>query len=529
MTSFQPWSGAFGSLAMIWATAHTTQFAQPGTWAYLANGTGAGTGAGLLSQGGSYVTLQNFATGDFSIVIEKMSRDHSPCCRPGLPPFFAGPETATFQLAGAPAKAASLQLWRTHWSFGAPGDKTTEFVNLGAVPVVNGAVTLAIDVDSLYTLTTLTTGAKGGFPASPPAAVFPAAHADDFDACKPGAEAPYFSDQNGAFECVASADAGRGVVMRQQTPLKPIAWGGDIRPHSLLGSRDLTDVSLSIDVKLTDGNGSALVGARLAGTTNSVGIVWAVNASGAWNLTGSIQAVQGVLPPYATGTLAGGFAAGAWHTVRMDVNGSVLNLWVDGAPAAAAVPVKWAGASGHTAIGTVEYAHFTEFDNVALYSTQVACGTAAPAAGDALAAVSCASEVGPRPGGQLVFVPAAPAACPYGSPCAGATGAFALASNPSLCLSAAGGAADATWPVTLAACAAGDAAQAFTQDYVMLYQSSIVHAASGRKLCTTTVDVGAPAVAAKNTFGLFCGNFVYVGDEQEIVSINDGSVCVGTL
>jgi hypothetical protein len=126
-------------------------------------------------------------------------------------------------------------------------------------------------------------------------------------------------------------------------------------------------------------------------------------------------------------------------------------------------------------------------------------------------------------------VPAAPAACPYGSRCAGATGAFALASTPRLCLSAAGGAADATWPVTLAACAAGDAAQAFTQDYVMLYQSSIVHAASGRKLCTTTVDVGAPAVAAKNTFGLFCGNFVYVGDEQEIVSINDGSVCVGTL
>ena len=220
MTSVQPWSGAFGSLAMIWATAHTTQFSQPG-WAYLRNGTGPGTGAGLLTQGGSYVTLENLQTGDFSIVIEKMSRDHSPCCRPGLPAFFAGPETATFTLVGAPAKAASLNLWRTHWSFGAPGDATSEFINMGPVPVTAGTVTIAIDVDSLYTLTTLSTGVKGGFPASPPQALFPGAHADDFDACAPGAEAPYFSDQNGAFECVASADPGRGIVMRQQTPLKP--------------------------------------------------------------------------------------------------------------------------------------------------------------------------------------------------------------------------------------------------------------------------------------------------------------------
>jgi len=80
MTAFQPWSGSYGSLAMIWASAHTTQFSQPYTWSYLHNGTGTGTGSGLLSQGGSYVTLENFQTGDFSIVVEKMSRDHSPCC-----------------------------------------------------------------------------------------------------------------------------------------------------------------------------------------------------------------------------------------------------------------------------------------------------------------------------------------------------------------------------------------------------------------------------------------------------------------
>lgn len=47
-TAFQPWSGSFGALSMVWATAHTTQFATPGAYSYLANGTGAGTGSGLL-------------------------------------------------------------------------------------------------------------------------------------------------------------------------------------------------------------------------------------------------------------------------------------------------------------------------------------------------------------------------------------------------------------------------------------------------------------------------------------------------
>ena len=98
---------------------------------------------------------------------------------------------ATFTLVGAPAKAQSLQVWRTHWSFGAPGDETSEFINVGTIPVVDGTVSLELDVDSIYTLTTLTTGNKGSFPAPPPAAVFPPAHVDDFDACKTSAEPPY--------------------------------------------------------------------------------------------------------------------------------------------------------------------------------------------------------------------------------------------------------------------------------------------------------------------------------------------------
>jgi galactosylceramidase len=255
MTAFQPWGGAFGSLAMLWATAHTTQFTTPGAFSYLFNGTGPGTGSGLLARGGSYVTLEDFSTGDFTIVVEKMSLDHSPCCRPSLANFSVAAENATFTLVGAPARAASLFLWRTHWSFGAPGDATSEFERQPALPVVGGRVTLLVEPDSVYTLTTLPGGEKGSFPPPPPPAGFPAAFADDFEA----------SDQNGVFECQPrdAADPAHGVVMRQMVPLVPIAWGGDTRPHTLIGSRDLVNTSFSIDVRLMGANGSVTLGARL--------------------------------------------------------------------------------------------------------------------------------------------------------------------------------------------------------------------------------------------------------------------------
>lgn len=334
------------------------------------------------------------------------------------------------------------------------------------------------------------------------------------------------SDQNGAFECTATGDATHGTVMRQMVPLKPIAWGGDIRPHSLLGSRDMFDVSFNIDVRLTDLNGSASVGARLAGTTNTQGLWWTVNATGGWNITSGMQQLQSP-PAISWGQLPGGFGVNTWHTIRLDVNGSTSNVWVDGAPVVQNGDASFAGASGHTGIGTVLYASYTEFDNVALYSTQKSC-TATPSAGSAIVAVPCASEIGKRPGGQLVFTPLNQSTCPYGSPCAGGVGTFAVASNPGLCFSVSGAAASNAWPIVLATCNSTDSAQIFKQNYQMLYTSSITHVASGRTVATNTVDISSPAVAALNTKTLFQGQFVFVGDEAEIVSINDGSICLGT-
>ena len=93
---------------------------------------------------------------------------------------------ALFPRVRTPRRAADL-----------PGDKTSEFVNMGTVPVVNDRFTLAITVDSMYTLTTLKTLNKGTF-ATPPAPVyFPSAWTDNFDACPLSSEPAFFADQNG--------------------------------------------------------------------------------------------------------------------------------------------------------------------------------------------------------------------------------------------------------------------------------------------------------------------------------------------
>jgi hypothetical protein len=260
-------------------------------------------------------------------------------------------------------------------------------------------------------------------------------------------------------------------------------------------------------------------------TGDYYGALFSFDEAGAWNLTASTAGVQGGVTE-ASGALSSALGVGAWHRFRVDVNGSRAWVWVDGAPVAGAqgVDVTFAGASGFNAVGTVQFGHFTEFDNVALFSTATACSAAPPAAGMAVKAVPCASEAGPRAGARFVFEPLTPGECALGSPCNGARGAFALAADRSLCVAVqkAGG---GEWPLALAPCARGDPAQVFRQQYSQLYDSKIVHVDSQRFVALPAPDVGAPAVVRASNAS---GTFVFVGDEGEIVSINEYSVCLGT-
>ena len=310
-------------------------------------------------------------------------------------------------------------------------------------------------------------------------------------------------------------------------PKLPIAWGGDSRPHTIIGSRDLRDVSFLIDVRLTNANGSVMIGARMGGIPTSTpygdyyGALFSFDVDGSWNLTASTTTVQSSGAALASGQLPHALGVGGWHRFRLDVNGSSANVWVDGTLSIQNVPVAFAGASGFVTMGTVQFGHFTDFDNLELYSTQKLCSpTKAPSAGDRVVAISCSSEVGSSLGGRFDFFPQDPQSCPLGSPCANSSGTFALASDHSLCLAVGGENA-----LVLATCASGAPSQIFTQEYSQLYKSSLLHKASGMTVMLITQDIGSQAYVSKNASKT---EFVYLGDEQEIVSINVFSVCLGT-
>lgn len=496
LTALQPWSGAYGTQTvagwsagpMVWATAHTTQFTRALSWSYLAianvTAPDSPSGAGLLPNGGSYVTLKDFATGDFTIVIEKMSHNFSSCVRPNLDPFTTLPEVVTFTLKGGLTTATTLRVFRSHWAFADSDEPTEEFIEQASIPVVGGVFSVNVTVDSMYTLTTLPAGVgvKGAPAAPPPSAspssIFPAWHFESFDSCNSSSEANFFSDQSGAFECTSAGGARSGMSLRSVTPVIPIGWGGDVRPHTLLGHRDTVNVSLTADFLLEDANATALIGVRCSKLISTSGLILSFNTT-AWALWGEIG-LKG--RPQASGAFSAPHAPGSWHTARVDVNGSSLRVWLDGTTLTPTpISVGGAGYGGHALFGAGDFGEFVQFDNVGLASTFTACpasGSAQPSAGSLLQVTQCSSEVGLQPGSAFDY-----------SAARGGVGAISLKGS-SLCIETsapADSAPSAPWPVSLVACDATAAGQAWQWVFDAVCpqnkrDSRIVNPASGRCL-----------------------------------------------
>lgn len=367
-----PTSGHYELIGRMWVTAHTTQFTSPdGNWHYLANR----TGAGYLTSGGTYVTLRNGATGDWTLVIEKQATD------PGRPP---APETATFQLDAALAGAASeLRVWRSTVSAAAPDNDTSAyFLSEAPIPLGGGATsfTLTINVGDVITVTTLTTGAKGVFAAPPPPATpFPTSYNDSFETCVVGQEADYFTSQNGAFQCARSADGSGNVVMVQMAASWPIQWRPDEqRPHTVGGSALWADTAASVRIRLNASADAALVAVRcwVQGDLPNAGPIssemW---MSGAWLRLDGAAGAWSVFPSYAnatnnyarvaSGTTPGGpLAPGTWHAVHLAVAGGALSATLDGAPLFSGLSAAFAPATGYVGFGTGDYGQAVEFDDL---------------------------------------------------------------------------------------------------------------------------------------------------------------------
>lgn len=258
MMASTPWSGNYFVDATIWMHAHWTQVTEPG-WRILGvEGGGSGYVDGKGPANGTYVTIVSPDSSDFSVVIERL-----PCLTGSLP--------VTLTLANLGAAATKpLSLWVT--------TETGWFQkDVQELTVKDGAVTMELLPQGIYSLTTVQTVKHGTFTdvPVPPAAPFALPYTDDFDSYANDTLPRFLSDQGGSFSVIK--DGGSGGVLRQmvstqaiptityfpwtflrgclgaQAPIDPAqnSWVANQEPITLVGDGSWIDITVTAMAKLS--------------------------------------------------------------------------------------------------------------------------------------------------------------------------------------------------------------------------------------------------------------------------------------
>jgi|SRR5579862_693612 len=305
MYANSPWSGHYTVQGAIWATAHTTQFAQPG-WQYL------DSASGYLPEKGSYVSLRSADAKDWSVVLETIDARRA--------------QRIVFKLAGG-LGGKRVHIWETNLF--------RTFEHVADCDVVNGVFEYTFDPDSLYSLTT-TVGQGKGTAEPPPAKGFPLPYAEDFEETAMGRTPKYLADQDGAFE--VKPCAGRpGRCLEQVIVEKPIAWGPLPDPFTLAGDENWSDYTVSTEVRFLSDSPATIMGRIDSSDVFQddkarwpSGYVLRVYPTGAWELISSA-----FKQPVAT------FAAGSveldktkWHQISLSFHGTTVTAAIDGKTAA---------------------------------------------------------------------------------------------------------------------------------------------------------------------------------------------------
>ncbi len=296
-----PWSGHYDVQGTIWATAHTTQFAQPG-WQYL------DSSSGNLPEKGSYVALRSTDRKNWSVILETIDAKN--------------PQTVSFRLTGGLA-ATTVHVWETN--------NAVTFKHVADVTPVKDGFTYTFDADSLYSLTT-TTGQGKGTAQPPPAAGFPMPYADDFEKTALGHTPKYLSDQDGAFE-VRACDGRTGRCLEQVVSAVPVPWFPLPDPFTLAGDAGWTDYSVSADVRFLSGAPAVVMGRIDSADVFQdkkarwpSGYVLRLQPAGDWELL-SMEFKKPAV------TLAKGSAKideKEWHRLKLEFHGKQIVASVDG-------------------------------------------------------------------------------------------------------------------------------------------------------------------------------------------------------
>jgi galactosylceramidase len=228
-----PWSGHVEINPSLWGYAHYGQFSEVG-WTYLDGG------SGTLPQAGSYVTLVA-PSKDYSVIIE--TKDAS------------GPQQLSFSVGGG-LSGRELAVWRT--------TEKEHFIRQSDLKSVDGAFTLSLEPNAVYTLTTTRGQSKGSIAGGSGSRAFPFPYHENFeqytDPRRWGYLPRYFADIAGAFELAACPGKNKGRCLRQSATVPPISWSPDWQPFTIIGDEGWDDYEVSADVYLGAGENASVMG-----------------------------------------------------------------------------------------------------------------------------------------------------------------------------------------------------------------------------------------------------------------------------
>ena len=229
MKANSPWSGNYEVQPALWAFAHTTQFVQPG-WQYMNDA------CGYLKEGGSFVTLHaaKKTEPDWSMIIETMDAKKTQRIEIRLPARFS---------------KEKVYVWKSKI-------KGEEFKKIAVLSVVNNAISITLDSNSLYSITTTLGQRKGTFQNIPSEKPFPFPYSNDFNSEAIGSAPKYFSDQAGAFEVTQEKNS-CNKILRQMVKVPGNEWESDSSfVETVIGDSSCRNYTVSVDVCLQKKNTS---------------------------------------------------------------------------------------------------------------------------------------------------------------------------------------------------------------------------------------------------------------------------------
>ncbi|HUE36681.1 MAG TPA: hypothetical protein VMO20_04770 [Candidatus Acidoferrum sp.] len=312
MLADEPWSGHYIVGLSIWATAHTTQFAQPG-WQYLDGACGY---FGGNPRNGSHVAIRSPNGKDFSLIAETIDAP--------------APQSATFAITGG-LSPGPLHVWRTNMR----SNKTDDwFVRQPDVLSKRFNVTMTFDPGCIYSITT-TTGQLKGATTPPPSAPWAFPYKDDFQSYALGKTPKYFSDQHGTFELAPAGGGRRGKCLRQVVTAKPIVWDGDADPGTIIGDRSWKNYRVSSDVLLEQPGYVDVIGrVAPADQMNKIyGYHLRLTDKGHWSLFCrgyDKDNKNDKETELASGDLAIGSGTGKWHRMALSFKDDRVTAVIDG-------------------------------------------------------------------------------------------------------------------------------------------------------------------------------------------------------